>query len=301
MSATVLEHPLVRDYLRRLDAACAALPAAQARELRDQIIAHLDEALPPDAAGDEVAAELDRLGTPAELAAEATGPGPRSPGARLRARLARLRWWTWTSIAVVVAVLATGAGYVIAVQSAASLSQGGLSTWWYPQDADRGVQATTIDGTQMSVPERFNQQQGFVIGIYNESDWTQTIEGVDANSQIPTMPITVSAGVGPADADADGGYTDQTRWVLPAPIGPHSYRVIRVLWTSGVCQDPGGNIGFTSVALRVRVGPFTRTEDVPFVRMAFVITGTKTSAPASICDRAASPLPSPSVLSPSAS
>ena len=47
MSAAVLEHPLVRDYLRRLDAACAALPYAQARELRDQIIAHLDEALPP--------------------------------------------------------------------------------------------------------------------------------------------------------------------------------------------------------------------------------------------------------------
>ncbi|HEX4093383.1 MAG TPA: hypothetical protein VHZ33_32085 [Trebonia sp.] len=54
MSAAVLEHPLVRDYLRRLDAACAALPAGQARELREQIVGHLDEALPADADDDEV-------------------------------------------------------------------------------------------------------------------------------------------------------------------------------------------------------------------------------------------------------
>jgi hypothetical protein len=93
--------------------------------------------------------------------------------------------------------------------------------------------------------------------------------------------MTVSVGVGPDDGD--GGYSGQTRWVLPAPIPPHSYRVIRVLWTSGVCQGPGGYLGFTSVSLRVRVGLFTRTEDIPFVHMAFVITGTKTSAPASVC------------------
>jgi hypothetical protein len=46
MSETVLEHPLVRQYLRALDAACVTLPAERARELREQIAAHLDEALP---------------------------------------------------------------------------------------------------------------------------------------------------------------------------------------------------------------------------------------------------------------
>ena len=63
-----------------------------------------------------------------------------------------------------------------------------------------------------------------------------------------------------------------------APIPPHSYRVIRVLWTSNVCQDPGGNIGFTGLSLRVRVGLFTRTENIQFVNMAFVISGTKASS-----------------------
>jgi hypothetical protein len=41
MSGTVLDHWLVRGYLRELDAVMRGLPAAQARELREQITAHL--------------------------------------------------------------------------------------------------------------------------------------------------------------------------------------------------------------------------------------------------------------------
>ena len=52
MSGTALEHPLVRGYLRDLDTALRGLPAAQALELREQITAHLDDALGPDA-GDQ--------------------------------------------------------------------------------------------------------------------------------------------------------------------------------------------------------------------------------------------------------
>jgi hypothetical protein len=276
MSAAVLEHPLVRDYLRRLAAACAALPAGQAGELREQIIAHLDEALPPGATDDEVAAELVRLGAPAALAADAAGPVPRSAGARLRSRLRRLRWWTWTSIAAVVVALAAALTYVIAAQTAAPLSQGGISAWWYPQDANRGTITTTINGTQMSVPERFHQQQGFVIGIYNESDWTQTIEGIDPNSEVPMLPMTVSVGVG--SQAIEESYDAQTKWILPESIPPHSDSVIRVLWTSNVCNEPGGYVGFDQVSLRVRVGLFTRTETISFANMAFVIGGTKASS-----------------------
>ena len=147
--------------------------------------------------------------------------------------------------------------------------------WWYPQDSAGVVMTTAIEGTQLSVPERFHQRQGFVIGVDNESDWTQTIEGVDASSQSPMPPMTVSVGVGPDDAD---GYTDQTGWVPPASIPPHSYRVIRMLWTSDMCQDPCGDVGFTDVSLRVRVGLFTRTENIPFVHVAFVMTGTRASS-----------------------
>jgi len=69
MSGTALDHWLVRGYLSELDAALGGLPAAQARELKEQIAAHLDDALGPDAGDQEVAAALSRLGSPADLAA----------------------------------------------------------------------------------------------------------------------------------------------------------------------------------------------------------------------------------------
>jgi hypothetical protein len=87
MSGTALNHRLVRDYLRELDAAMRGLPAVQARELNEQITAHLDDALPPDAGDDEVAATLSRLGSPADLAAEArAASGSTSPRRALSSR-----------------------------------------------------------------------------------------------------------------------------------------------------------------------------------------------------------------------
>jgi hypothetical protein len=60
MSGTVLDHRLVRDYLGELDAAMSGWPAAPADELREQVTAHLDDVLPPDAGDYEVAAALSR-------------------------------------------------------------------------------------------------------------------------------------------------------------------------------------------------------------------------------------------------
>ena len=81
MSGTVPDHRLVRAYLRELDAALGGLPAAQARELKEQITAHLQDALGPAAGDLEVAASLSRLGSAAGLAAEAgAASGPSGPG-----------------------------------------------------------------------------------------------------------------------------------------------------------------------------------------------------------------------------
>jgi hypothetical protein len=96
MSGTALDHRLVRDYLRDLDKAMRGLPATQARELKEQITAHLDDALQPGAGDHEVAATLSRLGSPADLAAEAgaasgsSGPGLALSGRRVRWRLAAI-------------------------------------------------------------------------------------------------------------------------------------------------------------------------------------------------------------------
>jgi hypothetical protein len=89
VSGTALDHRLVRGYLSGLDAAMRGLPAAQARELREQIIAHLDDALGPGASDQEVAATLSRLGSPADLAAEAAPRWARCGSATRRAATRR--------------------------------------------------------------------------------------------------------------------------------------------------------------------------------------------------------------------
>lgn len=55
MNGTALDNPLAREYLRELEAALARLPARQASELREQISAHITDALPDDASDEQVA------------------------------------------------------------------------------------------------------------------------------------------------------------------------------------------------------------------------------------------------------
>jgi hypothetical protein len=120
MSGTALDHRLVRGYLRELDAAMRGLPAAQARELREQITAHLDDALGPDAGDAEVAAILSRLGSPAALAAEAgaaSGPRPSAGGGKVRWRLA-------TVIAVPAVTAAVLGGLQVSRDAGSYLSSG---------------------------------------------------------------------------------------------------------------------------------------------------------------------------------
>jgi len=66
-------HPLVREYLERLRAESARLPADQAHELYDDIAEHLGVALGADATEAEVRERLDKVGTPAVLVDEAGG------------------------------------------------------------------------------------------------------------------------------------------------------------------------------------------------------------------------------------
>jgi uncharacterized membrane protein len=70
---TTARHPLVEDYLARLRAEAARLPADQSRELVSDIDEHLDAALTQDSSEAEVRNVLDRLGTPHELVIEAGG------------------------------------------------------------------------------------------------------------------------------------------------------------------------------------------------------------------------------------
>jgi hypothetical protein len=283
MNGAMLKNPLVRGYLRELKAACATLPAGRARELREQITAHLEEALPPGATNAEVDAELRRLGPPRSLAADASGPIPAAT--RLRNRLSRLRWRAWTAIAVAVMLIAGAATYLNSVMSAEPLLQGSIGIWWFPQDRNaHGLATTAANVTQISVPERWGQQQGIVVGIYNLSDWTQTIVGPSVASPLPGgfSPVRFAVSSGSPSADSVTSWTSQTGWNLPGSIPPHSFRLLRILWTSRLCLTPGVTTSLSSVTLRVRIGLVTRTEDIQF-QTAWALSGTRASFPEPAC------------------
>lgn len=266
MNDTVLEHPLVREYLRKLNIACAYLPLAQARELREQIAAHLDEALPPGAATEEVAAELSRLGSPRSLAADAAGPDRRGAARRLLGLLGRVRWWAWVAIAALAALAVSALTYTI-LALGVTMEQGPIGQWYYPQDQARSMPTGTGVNMQYTAPERFGQQ-GIEISVFNNSDWTQTVVGSDPNwFPFGGTSVQVAVGSGPC-ADSGDCFEGPIRWSSSGSIPPHSYRQLRVLWTSSMCLNPGPSAlsmgtSIQELMLTVHVGIFTRTETIP--------------------------------------
>ncbi len=264
MSGTALDHPLVRDYLRELGRALAVLPPAQASELTEQITAHLDEALPPGAADEEVAAVLARLGRPADLATEAMGSdagAAAQPARRRRLRWPRLGWRHWTAIGAAVLIAAAAAGYVIAMATATPIQFANVTAWWYKPDYTREIDTQADESQQSTVPIRSGQRQAFAITIINPSGWPETVLG-PASGQASPGSRSVQVGVSPLNVDNGGFPTRRLRFYRPFTISPHQIRILRVMWTSTICLRQGQTNGIGQLALRVRVGWLTRTEVV---------------------------------------
>lgn len=79
---TGLQHPLVQDYLARLDRAGAGLPPEIRAELSADLSAHLDSALTSTSSDADVRNALQELGAPEDVAAAAyDGLGSASPPA----------------------------------------------------------------------------------------------------------------------------------------------------------------------------------------------------------------------------
>jgi hypothetical protein len=68
---TGLHHPLVQDYLARLDHAAAGLPPGTRAELLADLSAHMDSALGPASSDADVRNALQELGAPEDVAAAA--------------------------------------------------------------------------------------------------------------------------------------------------------------------------------------------------------------------------------------
>src|SRR5258707_12394975 len=100
MSDTALAHRLVAGYLRQFDAAASVLPVPRARELREQVVAHIEEAVGPDASDEEIAAVLRGLGSARVLVAEA------AEDAGKRSWASRAGWKGWTLVCALLLVVA---------------------------------------------------------------------------------------------------------------------------------------------------------------------------------------------------
>jgi hypothetical protein len=53
---------------------------------------------------------------------------------------------------------------------------------------------------------------------------------------------------------------------LAAVIRPHQLRLLLVTWVSDICLDKGATSVMDQISLRVRVGWFTRTEQIPLLQ-----------------------------------
>jgi hypothetical protein len=268
MTGTIIDHPLVREYLRELDVALRVLPAAQARELREQITGHLDDALPPDADGQEIATALSQLGPPGSLATEAmaggsgAAPGTGAPvtaGILIGRRLARVRRRTWLIAAVAVTLAVIAVVRTAAFLTADPLEFRTTAHWWYAQDERHTVDESANDSIQSTTPIRSGQRQGYVVAVFNPSNVTQTITGDDIS-----LGMNNPGGVDEQIAvSARAGHAADIRYTLPGVIPPLQTRLVRVLWTSRFCLQKGESQGTARLVLRVRVGWFTRTEIIP--------------------------------------
>lgn len=115
MTSQMTRDRLVADYLRRLDRQLARAPRRAAAELREQIAAHLDEAVPPDASEATVRTALVHLGEPEDIVAEITPPA--SPARATRASSDVVAWLLLSVGSLVLPVIGWLAGAVLLAMS----------------------------------------------------------------------------------------------------------------------------------------------------------------------------------------
>jgi hypothetical protein len=279
-----IDHPLVRDYLAELDSALAGLTPQRGAELKEQVTAHLDDALPPNADDELVVSVLSRLGEPSDLVREAGGldVGATAAKAAERARGKRKRRAAWVTVGVLVVLIAAWPAYVAAMHSVGSLQDRGASAWWYPQDSTHQSVTEAEGVVQTTIHIRSGQEQGFVVDIYNPTNWTQTVIGAVSYSEIgqandigtpgsPYGEIAVSRDQVRGGARA----LRSAHYGLPGVIPPHQSRAIRVTWVSIVCDERGGGGIQDQLDLRVRVGWITRTEVIN-LKQAWAVYGPST-------------------------
>ena len=183
----------------------------------------------------------------------------------------------WLVLATIAALVTGGAITAVAVSfyylHAHGLQAGGSFGWLPPDNLrTRFVQHDGYDA--MVIPARPNHWQTFSVQVHNPSSVTQTILGLATVA--PTAEperLTVSTTSTAVGDEMRAHYTSE-----PVAIPPDGIRTVRFSTYAGSCSIWGHGNGrgeyVTGLSLRVRVGAFTRTEDVDFGGQSFELHGT---------------------------
>lgn len=138
---TAPRHPLVRAYLRRLDRVLDHVDRADARELWEEIVAHLSDSVTPTAGTEDVQAVLDRLGTPESLVSAGPGAPRRVPASRWLARVVRRHWILVGATVIVIAAGITCGAIADTYWHAPALTGGWMVGPLYRSDSTKSTSA----------------------------------------------------------------------------------------------------------------------------------------------------------------
>ena len=267
---TALTHPMVREYLLQLHRSLTKLPAADSYEIFNQIKEHLVEALPPNAADDEVAVVLAELGTPDEVAAAATPPMRKTLRLPWRQRIR----WRWAVAGVVALAVVATLTTVITLQKTADDLVCVCAFGWADQvDGQRAVHSEADGHEQSTVMRRRGVAQGVRVVITNPTRYTQTILGVASDQPDDYFLLRMTT----AEPKI---YPDQTGFTAHFPIAmaPGATRTVELRFSPDICIGAGGEEIADEIPLRVRVGWYTRNENIPMARFAFAVKTTAATA-----------------------
>ena len=157
------------------------------------------------------------------------------------------------------------------MNTATPIELGDDSGWWQPWHPGREVDTQADQKAQATVPIQSGRRQGFFITVDNPSSWPETVVGV-APGQASPGSRGVRVGVSPMNLDNGGFPTWHLRFYLPFTIPPQATRALRVGWISDICLRQGQTNGIGQLALRVRIGWFTRI-DVIQLPEGFYLSG----------------------------